>query len=73
MMYADTHAVLQGSPSACSAQGTLWRAQSTDSTPDGGDDGGAYTGMTPQAAATMSAAKCSVKLATLQVTPLVVQ
>ena len=62
-----------GFPSAYNAQGTLWHAQGTDFTPDDADDGGAYTGMTPQAAATMSAAKCSVKLATLQVTPLVVQ
>ena len=57
----------------CSAQEISWHAQGADSKPDGADDGGAYPGMTPQAAATMSAAKCSVKLATLQVTPLVVQ
>ena len=42
--------------------------QGGESKPDGAADGEeAYSGVTPQAAAIMSAAKCSVKLASMQV------
>ena len=44
--------------------------QGTESNPDGAAEGGeAHSGLTAQATATMSAAKCSVKLATMQVWP----
>ena len=44
--------------------------QGAEPSPDGAADGEeAYSGLTAQATATMSAAKCSVKLATMQVSP----